>query len=732
MSSSDEDASCEESSQGAEGDSEGQRERVAGCIMLAMERSSDSIEFVMAKGRRTSEHDTVDERCAADRTLDDVGCGEISVVHHDQNNEEKKNEEKNYNEEEESVVSGELSRSIDLPMSVDLPFPNSEVGQERGSISITSAAHDELSEADSMHSGRPYNDAEDDRPRIPGSAFFQNKGGGSNRQRLETTIGKVLEDIPQFSLGAGNLSPHYPFLHCTAQAQHFEEAKINEHLHIESEAVRQLMLGSNCAFDDQEEASFAIGSDVNENSHTLLQVPPMDVMVQNIQYTREVPVMGSQCMLDEPRFEGAITWRGRGLELRGRGFQSSLHSMPVQVPQLQLGQAPSGINSNMVNRVITFHELFATGNDAENIHTMSQTGSPSPILRTFRRGLLSRGNTLSQTPMIVRKRLLTTPRAQTAREYEGGYDVFVTGHEKEKEFDFFNAGKPMSARADAADSRYKFLHKLAPNTLSLGDRLGGDARYLARDVLRPTTVGMASGRSTLMSRDSAYSNSTPRQTQVRTSSRSMSARNNHQRIRHDFSEALFGKTPYKNPYGECIGNTAVRTFLVDAADVGSSASGLFSIITPRKRDEAVLMHKSSPTTSIVTDRKILDCKLSESIQDTLKSRKLGLSPAISSRTGTAMEDHVRHQMHQQQWSRIERQMRNLWQPKLPPHAIEEITATNPKARQKLAMIRRFCEITALDDENEFMSLYCRFMSQSEVQEEGLQVCVCDFVLGGLL
>ena len=39
--------------------------------------------------------------------------------------------------------------------------------------------------------------------------------------------------------------------------------------------------------------------------------------------------------------------------------------------------------------------------------------------------------------------------------------------------------------------------------------------------------------------------------------------------------------------------------------------------------------------------------------------------------------------------------------------IEEVTSTNSKAQQKLAMIRRFCEISSPDNNDELMTLYYR-------------------------
>jgi hypothetical protein len=95
------------------------------------------------------------------------------------------------------------------------------------------------------------------------------------------------------------------------------------------------------------------------------------------------------------------------------------------------------------------------------------------------------------------------------------------------------------------------------------------------------------------------------------------------------------------------------------------------------------------------------------IATTLSTRKLVCAPSIDLRVRLRVSDGMRREQYKQQWSRLERQTRYLWEPKAPPHAIEELTATNPKARQKLAMIRRFCEILAPGNDEQLASLYYR-------------------------
>ena len=419
------------------------------------------------------------------------------------------------------------------------------------------------------------------------------------------------------------------------------------------------------------------GSASSSASEPAMQVPAMGAFM--VPKVREVSVMGSECMREEPTeaSDPGMQWIRWGL--RGRGFQSSLQS--AQVPPLKLGQVSRDSKSSVLNRVITFHELFGFADPPIE----SPSNLPLPGSRATSRGLLSRGRTMSQTP-TTRKRLLATPRAQTAREHEGwrgrgdaSTDMAVDGL----------IVKPASARHSSWD--YGLLEPDDLREYLQDGRYSPDDHHVSysRQAQRPTVVQMPS-RGSAVSRDSVRSNGmifTPQW------SRRASPRGKFGTLVDHVSRRLFG---HQHPYGDEKVSKAERTSYVDAQQVGSASSGLFSVIQPRERKAVV-----TPRSARLHDK--------EDISTSLHTRRLICAPSIDLRVRLTISDELRREQYKQQWSRIERQTRDLWEPKLPPHAIEEVTATNPKARQKLAMIRRFCEISAPDNDEELASLYYRWV-----------------------
>jgi hypothetical protein len=95
------------------------------------------------------------------------------------------------------------------------------------------------------------------------------------------------------------------------------------------------------------------------------------------------------------------------------------------------------------------------------------------------------------------------------------------------------------------------------------------------------------------------------------------------------------------------------------------------------------------------------------LTNTLTARKLETATVIVERERASQLEFCRQQHHRRLVSDLEKQARNIWNPKMLPHAIEEVTSTNSKAQQKLAMIRRFCEISSPDNNDELMTLYYR-------------------------
>ena len=170
--------------------------------------------------------------------------------------------------------------------------------------------------------------------------------------------------------------------------------------------------------------------------------------------------------------------------------------------------------------------------------------------------------------------------------------------------------------------------------------------------------------------------------------------------------------PFRRP--TTVGMSSVRGNLTSR-----DKTGRISVVSPRIRDKVI----TPRTARNAPDFPVLPPEVKKSIEDTLCSRKLSTGQAVDARLQTAVSDGQRRRECGHQWSRIERQARSLWKPKLPPHAIDEITAANPKARQKLALIRRFCEKTSHsgDGGDELMALFYRFMSRSEFDDAGDQV-----------
>ena len=410
----------------------------------------------------------------------------------------------------------------------------------------------------------------------------------------------------------------------------------------------------------------------NASSQEAIQVSAMGAFMAP--RVREVPVMGSECMRSSEAGDLGMQWIRQGL--RGQGFQPSLQS--AKVPPLRLGQVSHDSMSSAVNRVVTFHDLFAFAGP--------RSKSPLPESRGTSRGLLSRGKTMSQTP-TSKKRVVMTPRAQTARELEGCYGRGINSHGLtigDVQHDIMTLASAHKPDWDYAHLDPDHLYEYSQNTRY------SPAYYRVRT---PSIVQMQS-RGSVTSRDSMRSNrmiSTPRESGRASASRS--PRGKLRPLVDHISRRLFG---HQNPYGDEKSSTSARTSFVDAQQVGSASSGLFSVIQPRQRQ------------AIVTPRSAL-LRETGDISTTFLTRKLVCAPSIDLRVRLKVSDGMRREQYKQQWSCLERQTRCLWEPKAPPHAIEEVTATNPKARQKLAMIRRFCEISAPGDDEQLASLYYRWV-----------------------
>ena len=415
-----------------------------------------------------------------------------------------------------------------------------------------------------------------------------------------------------------------------------------------------------------------VRSQAGSNASTPRQLMPVSTMAaHDASFVRRVEVSASEIMKDTPEPIASP------IRIRGRSFQSQL-----KVPSLNFRRIRSSeAQAHLVSRVISFHELFATLD-----FRCHQASSPSPEThsRPSTRGLLSRGRTLSMTPrdrLRTKMQVMTTPRAQTARN-----------HDKITDDGFF-------ARSD---------EKLGyePSALPVGTEIA-----LFR---RPTTVGMSSVRGNLTARDSSP---LPR---ARTGGSPVGIQGTSSHHAHRFSDGLSGKGVNSLPYAE-IGNgsNSFRNSCIDSGPIGVGKTGLISVVSPRIRDKVI----TPRTARNAPDFPVLPPEVKRSIEDTLCSRKLSTGQAVDARLQTAVSDGQRRRECRHHWSRIERQARSLWKPKLPPHAIDEITAANPKARQKLALIRRFCEKTSHsgDGGDELMALFYRFMSRSEFDDAGDQV-----------
>jgi hypothetical protein len=425
----------------------------------------------------------------------------------------------------------------------------------------------------------------------------------------------------------------------------------------------------------------------NASSQEAIQVSAMGAFM--VPRVREVPVMGSECMREQSSEAGdlGMQWIRQGL--RGRGFQPSLQS--AKVPPLRLGQVSHDSMSSAVNRVVTFHDLFAFAGP--------RSKSPLPESRGTSRGLLSRGKTMSQTP-TSKKRLVMTPRAQTARELQGCHGMGIASHGLtigDVQHDIMTLASAHKSDWDYAHLDPDHLYEYSQNTRYSP----ADHRVGTPTIVRTPTIVQMQPRGSVTSRDSICSNrdsmrsnrmiSTPRESDRASASRS--PRGKLRPLVDHISRRLFG---HQNPYGDEKGSTSARTSYVDAQQVGSASSGLFSVIQPRQRQ------------TVVTPRSAL-LRETGDLSTTFLTRKLVRAPSIDLRVRLKVSDGMRRAQYRQQWSRLERQTRYLWEPKAPPHAIEEVIATNPKARQKLAMIRRFCEISAPGDDEQLASLYYRWV-----------------------
>lgn len=338
----------------------------------------------------------------------------------------------------------------------------------------------------------------------------------------------------------------------------------------------------------------------------LLQVG--SVVVTKSQKVREIPVMGSECMRDESDQDNRWMWRG----VRGKSFQSMLHSGPV--PRLNLKSGAQDQETQNVNRIITFHDLFPTLN-AETFNS-PQNSRPSTG-RPATRGLISRGKSLSQTP-TVQKRLITTPRAQTARDSRASYDERL----------YMDVVKPMTARACKSLSAWE-----VPDVIE-----SGGVQYLSGGVDRilrtPTYIGAMPLHRYITSRDAQRPQSVSR----------------------EMSLQLFREDRCDMKGDSDRGSKAKRTSFVDAAPIGHGSSGLFSVITPRRQGRATLPKSKYGT----MDRHTPQNEVVDGLRSMLLQRKLVCAPAINTRVRTSYYDELRRHKHKMQWSRYERECRDLW------------------------------------------------------------------------
>ena len=391
-----------------------------------------------------------------------------------------------------------------------------------------------------------------------------------------------------------------------------------------------------------------------ESGAPLLQVG--SVVVTKSQRVREVPVMGSECMRDGhgSAADQESKWMRQGV--RGKSFHSMLHSAPV--PRLNLKQPAHDLGSQNVNRVITFHDLFATLNVNAGA-SPSDFGSPQSSRpstgRPATRGLISRGIALSRTP-TVRTRLITTPRAQTARD---------SNNKNHDDWMYRDVVKPMTAGASkplqgwwASDVVELDGGHCMPQSeqQDIGSRVD-------RMLRTPTYIGMGL-RGSITARDSVrsqrpYTVATPRDGSARSIARSsipLGDPNRLQRLSQEKLLLLFRESQCDVQGDGKRGSKAPRYSFLDAAPVGHGSSGLFSVITPRRQE--TVAPRTSPTSGM--DRNTPHHEVVDGLRSMLLQRKLVCAPAISTRARTSYYDDLRRHTHKLQWCRYERECRDLW------------------------------------------------------------------------
>ena len=477
------------------------------------------------------------------------------------------------------------------------------------------------------------------------------------------------------------------------------------------EAIRELMSGSESTSQTRGDRSPVTFVAVTPLQPPIVsrQLPKLTILSPKL---RETQIMASECTRDGEKEANEL-----GRVLRVRGFQSSLKQ--TNVPPLKLGLASSP-------RVTTFHELFATVNSARFSAKSQPTSPPST------RGLLSRGKVLSRTPSsrigrwnsnhsTTKKIIVTTDRAQTspetAREYVwAGLDGDLLSAKPmtgERRINFPNTS-PYTSEQHAKKITENSGLNPRPNNFDLFD--GGANIDLLRtklndnfddwggsDLRQPTIICMKSPRGSVDSFDCLKLDG---ETRI---ARKRSPREKCMPFKDHISHLLFGGQGYQNPYGNDIRSTEARTSFADAAAVGSASSGLFSVVLPRERNWALTPRTPRSLRHTVSDPSCNAVGLSPSnaLTNTLTARKLETATVIVERERASQLEFCRQQHYRRLVSDLEKQARNIWNPKMLPHAIEEITSTNSKAQQKLAMIRRFCEISSPDNNDELMTLYYR-------------------------
>ncbi len=468
------------------------------------------------------------------------------------------------------------------------------------------------------------------------------------------------------------------------------------------EAIRELMSGSESTSrtrGDRSPVTFVAVTPLQPSIVSRQQVPKLTILSPKL---REIQIMASECTRDGEKEANEL-----GRVLRVRGFQSSLKQTNVPPLKLGLARAP---------RVTTFHELFANS---------AREGNSQPNSRPSTRGLLSRGKVLSRTPWssnpcTTKKISVTTDRAQTAREYVwAGHDGDLlsakpmTG-ERRKNFPNPNPS-PYTSEQHAPKFTENSGLSPRPDNFDLFD--GGANIDLLRtrlndnfddwggaDLRQPTIICMKSPRGSVGNSFDCLK--LDGETRI---ARKRSPREKGMPFKDHISHLLFGGQGYQNPYGNDIRSTEARTSFADAAAVGSASSGLFSVILPRERNWTLTPRTPRSLRHTVSDPSFNAVGLSPSnaLTNTLTARKLETATVLVERERASQLEFCRQQHYRRLVSDLEKQARNIWKPKMLPHAIEEVTSTNSKALQKLAMIRRFCEISSPDNNDELMTLYYR-------------------------